>query len=402
MQSAPSPGHPLMGYLETPKDPNSLIQGKPFSIAQLLEGVRGVPARRQLLQAYWELAGKLAEYNCRFQAEQQAGGPSAPRDAKINQTVHLLRQQRRASEVEFVKKQWQLAELLRRTKGTAVTEENLPIPTDYPLFKKYETHSDKIARTDRSRYVGRMIPIQEQLVQSRHHACRGTFEMLNSIPPDSQQLLLMLNQRTEAFLGMTEAIVEYNKMIAEYASETIGPEISRYRFVGALIELPKFDSTTPQRQPDRQMASPDSLRFSGTPGEMRKLPDTPHVPRATFADHELPIAENRQNEFVADAVMAPSPPPGGFGRRVRPENEQSVVPSHNFETASRPGHEITPASFQAEFSTENPNERQNEGTISQVSHVESQPQPPRPMTTMPAPKELPEPPPAPPMKTDGQ
>jgi hypothetical protein len=242
--------HPFARFFELPKESQSAIKGQAYTVAQLLENTQTPLSRGQLLQTYWELAGLLAEYNIRYEAERLSG---MVRDELQNSTTVLFQQQRRSVEMEFIKKQWQLAGLLRRFKGISIAEKELPIPCDYPLFKRYETFADKIARTARSQYLGHLIPVQEQLIDARHQSCTIIFEMRQNNPTDSREIMDMLNRRTTAFLELVEAVIDYNKMIAEYASETIPADISGSRLVGALIELPQTyspkDSATPNPLP---------------------------------------------------------------------------------------------------------------------------------------------------------
>jgi hypothetical protein len=240
LRSVVDPNHPFARYFDLPKEPQSIIKGQPYTVAQLLDGAKTSVSRRQLLQTYWELTGLLVEYNIRCEAERLSG--SVPNTQQNVATV-LLQQQRRSTEIEFIKKQWQLSGYLRYFKGISLSEKELPIPCDYPLYKRYETFADKIAGTARSQYLGHLIPVQEQLVDARHRGCITIFEMLQNIPSDSRQLIDVLNQRTTAFLELAEAVIDYNKMIAEYVSETIPSEISGFRLVGALIELPKTPET---------------------------------------------------------------------------------------------------------------------------------------------------------------
>jgi hypothetical protein len=242
LRSVVDSNHPFVRYFALPKESQSLIKGQPYTIAQLLEGTKTSSSRRRLLQTYWELTGLLAEYNIRCEAERLSG---SRQDMQQNFVTDLLQQQRRSVEMEFVKKQWQLIGLLQHFKKISVSEKEFPIPCDYPLFKRYETFADKIARTARSQYLGHLIPVQEQLIDARHRSCMIIFEMLQNIPQDTRQLLEVLNQRTTAFLELVEAVIDYNKMIAEYTSETIPPEVNGVRLVGALIELPKINSPKP-------------------------------------------------------------------------------------------------------------------------------------------------------------
>ncbi len=375
MHSAPAPGHPLAGYLDVPgARENALIKGKSLSIAQLLENVQNPGTRRVLLQSYWELTGKLAEFHCRLQAEQQAGGASAPRDMKAAGTLNLLRQQRRAAEIEFVKQQWQFAELLRRAKGDApvVAEENLPIPMDYPLFKAYETHADKIARTTRSRHVGRMIPIQEQLVQSRLEACRDTFELHGSIPASSQELLSMLNQRTEAFLNLIEAIVDYNKMIAEYTSETIPPGISQYRLVGALIELPKISTLAETNTGTTTTFAPLFSPMRTSPLASPQVSPQPSPAETAPSLARIPSADGLADDSssaLGDIMMTPHQPTVAYAPQPAAVTPASVTDSATTNAATENGIDgIQQVSHLEERQTEQPPEHN------------ANPLPPRPMT----------------------
>lgn len=299
LRSVADPKHPFARYFELPKESQSMIKGQPYTIAQLLDGTKTSGSRCQLLRTYWELTGLLAEYNIRCEAERLSG---SVQDVQQNLATVLLQQQRRSVEMEFVKKQWQLTGLLRHFKGISISEKELPIPCDYPLFKRYETLADKIARTARSQYLGHLIPVQEQLIDARHRSCTIIFEMLQNIPLDSRQLIEILNQRTNAFLELVEAVIDYNKMIAEYTSETIPSEVSVSRLVGALIELPKTNSPTPTPHsstptPPLQTSNPsvsnqsteytvpETLRSNGTP----QMNLQTEIPRSNLVPQQFPV-----------------------------------------------------------------------------------------------------------------
>ena len=232
--------HPFRQYWGTPNDPHTRITGKPMTVAELFAGTRSSIVRTQLLQSYWELSGLLAIYHFRCEAERLASGAAGQQP----DTMALLHEQRRTAEVEFIKQQWVLAELLKQHKGRTLRASELPIPADYPLYPKYQTHADRIARTERTRHLGRMIPIQEQLIETKNGSWRAASAM---VPNASQPFFVVSNQRTIAFLGLTRAIVDYNKMIAEYALETIPPHVSPQQLVGAVVRLPR--SSEVQEQP---------------------------------------------------------------------------------------------------------------------------------------------------------
>ena len=233
--------HPFRQYWGVPNDPQTKITGKSTTVAELLAGTRSSTVRTRLLQTYWELSGLLAIYHFRHESEKLASSAIGQQPDMMT----LLREQRRTAEVEFIKQQWVLAELLKQYKGYSLRESELPIPADYPLCPRYQTHADQIARTERTQYLGRMIPIQEQLIESKNGTWKAASEM---IPNASQPFFVVSNQRTMAFLDLTKAIVDYNKMIAEYALETIPSNISQQQLVGAIVRSPKVDAAPAQPQ----------------------------------------------------------------------------------------------------------------------------------------------------------
>ena len=230
-ESATPSEHPFRTYWGVPSDPQTKITGKPMTVSELFANTRSSLVRCQLLQAYWELSGLLAVYHFRCEAEKLANGAGGAENM-----MTLLHEQRRTAELEFIKQQWVLAELLKQGKGRMFRESELPIPADLPLYPHYRTFADQIARTERTRYLGRMIPIQEQLIESKNVTWKAASEMVLSASPS---FLTASDQRTAAFLDLTKAVIEYNMMIAEYATETIPPNVSPQQLAGAVVRLPK-------------------------------------------------------------------------------------------------------------------------------------------------------------------
>ena len=252
-ETATTTEHPFRQYWGVPNDPQTQITGKPMTVAELCAGTRSPLVRCQLLQAYWELSGLLAVYHFRCETERQAIGAGG---AQQENMLTLLREQRRTAEVEFIKQQWVLAELLKQFKGRTFRASELPIPADFPLYPRYQTHADKIARSERTQYLGRMIPIQEQLIESKN----GTWKAASGMAQNASQPFFVLStQRTAAFLELTKAITDYNKMIAAYATETMSPNVSLQQLVGAVVRVPQHNATEATSQ---SLAADESLTFS--------------------------------------------------------------------------------------------------------------------------------------------
>ena len=300
--------HPFLSYWGIPNDPQTKITGKPMTVAELFTGTRSSSVRCQLLQAYWELSGLLAIYHFRCESEKLAAGSAGQQQEGM---MTLLREQRRSAEMEFIKQQWALAELLKQHKGRTLRESELPIPADYPLYPRYQTFASKIARTERTQYLGRMIPIQEQLIETKNGTWKAASGMIQN---PSQPFFMASNQRTTAFLDLTHTIVEYNKMIAEYALETIPPNVSSQQLVGAVVRLPKRNTTPEQPQPP-QMATPG---IKLTQYEM---------PSGITAQPVEQIASEFQ---AAPASMAIS------ASQIIPADEMTETENEETETASEP------------------------------------------------------------------
>ncbi len=237
-------------------DANSAIKGKPLTLAELLEGVRGSQARQQLLRAYWALSGKLAKYNFRILTEQNVSAWSKTNstDEILSTALKMASQRRRAAELAVIQEQWQLVEQIKRHKAIVLTEATLPIPCDYPVFKDYTTHAEKFARSQRSQQLGRMIPLQEQLVASQMASASLSIQLLSKMQirsGDSGLLMNAANQQSQLCDEMIAAIISLNDMIGEYATETVGASVSHDQFVGTLIELPKTANPLPNAMPGR-------------------------------------------------------------------------------------------------------------------------------------------------------
>ena len=247
--------HPFRQYLSVPNDPQTKITGKPMTVTELFTGTRSPAVRCQLLQAYWELSGLLAIYHFRCESERLAS-----RTTGGSQEGLLFSEQRRTAEIEFIKQQWVMAELLKQYKGRTLRESELPIPVDAPLYPRYQTHAGLLARTERTQYLGRMIPIQEQLIESKHGTWKAASEMAQSA---SQPFFTVSTQRTVAFLDLTKAVIEYNKMIAEYALETIPPHVGQQQLVGAVVRLPRAASAQlPQPPQTFRQTTTENVTFS--------------------------------------------------------------------------------------------------------------------------------------------
>jgi len=278
--------HPFLRYWGVPNDPQTKIVGKPMTVAQLLTGTRSPGVREQLLRAYWDLSGLLAIYHFRCETERQATSASGRQQDGM---AALLYEQRRTAEMEFIKQQWNLAELLRQYKGQRLRESELPIPADFPLSPRFQTFADKIARSERTQYLGRMIPLQEQLIESKN----GTWQAASGMD---------WNLRTMAFLDLTKAIIEYNKMIAEYALETIPSNVSSQQLVRVVVRQSGSGTVLPQAQTP-QMA--EGITLTHYEAAVRETPmGIPAQPVGQMAyEYQIPALPARSTTPASEAPV---------------------------------------------------------------------------------------------------
>ena len=296
---AVSADHPFQQYWGVPNDLQTKIVGKPMTVAELLAGTRSPVVRGQLLRAYWELSGLLAIYHFRCETERLVSGAA---ERQQDGMMALLQEQRRTAEMEFIKQQWNLAELSKRCKGRPFRESELPIPADFPLYPRYQTYADKIAWSERTQYLGRMIPIQEQLIESKNGTWRAAAGM-------------DVNQRTMAFLDLTKAIIEYNKMIAEYALETIPPNVSHQELVRAVVRQSGGSTPLPQTRTP-QMAGGE-ITLTHHEASMGENPiSVPAQPVAQMAyEYQIPMLPDKN-----------AAPKGEFELDSEAFKEQEIVP----------------------------------------------------------------------------
>ena len=204
LRSLEEPGHPFAGLLVLPRDRTTVIEGTPLFLADLLKNHRSPAVRRPLLHAYWKLAALLVE--CAFLAQRETEiqawlaqfRASNTGNNYIKAQIDILEAasrraaaERNIRELEFVQKQYELAQLLNP--GFLVSSpqdtSKLPIPCDYPLVTAYLTRIDKMPGvTQRARLLDRLITMQYKKIP----------ECLTAQAAASDYSLVLLNQETQS------------------------------------------------------------------------------------------------------------------------------------------------------------------------------------------------------------
>ncbi|MGL4593249.1 MAG: hypothetical protein ACRCUY_00815 [Thermoguttaceae bacterium] len=335
--------HPFATYYTVPQDADDVIHGKAFSIAELLEGVGNPQLQKQLIDIYWELAGLLVEYNVRYESERnlaqwysESERSRDPRSELLGYSVHLAQQQRKGAECRFVMKQRQLADRLQKISGLTFSEKTLPIPSDVPLIKKYETHAKMIAKSDRAKYVAQMIPMQEKFLetlQTANVAARLFLESTLKISSQkSPETVFALNQHTGTFVDLIAGVVDYNKMIAEYSLETVGPGISSYQLLSTLLELPKHNPKKDAAIQSTSLTEPNEMPVSIMASEPRQLPPAPQPTFAAVSYKEENFFPSNTGISIEESIPNPIQPAAW---NLPTEPAESIIKSENGDSVAK-------------------------------------------------------------------
>lgn len=253
VRSVADPQHPFFGLVGPPRSSDTTIQGTPLTLYAVILSTRQPARRLQRIAAYWDATELLAHYHLRCAFETQLHiwteslQQSSQRTAQNESMLALLapaRQlaacERRVAEVRFIKQQQRLAELLAGGEPT----DALPIPCDFPLVKPYDTKIDAIARqrgvSPRAREIDMQLPVEHLLLGHRRDATVAAEEMFRIVYERQTSLIESLVALQQVMTVRQELVAEvliYNKMIADYVTETVGSEASAYRLLSALVEL---------------------------------------------------------------------------------------------------------------------------------------------------------------------
>ncbi|HBT76321.1 MAG TPA: hypothetical protein DEB39_05210 [Planctomycetaceae bacterium] len=345
-RSVLTPGHPFTGLLDVSTDTDGAVRGRPLALYELLGPNRSPQRRRALLYAYWELAGQIAEYNVYLSKEQSirawhqdyvqkgnaADGYYRRQIPLLEAASKLATQERTAAALAVARKQYALLVLRNpaalvptvpvpvapvptdSVPGDSVSgagpvqgdSMELPIPSDYPLTGTYTTHIDEMrVVSQEARMLDRLLTIGHQTVQARHAAAIASMEFLTAIMNnvnDSMMLnsLLALDKWVAGRKEMIAAVVDYNKLVADYTSETAPGTVGLYPLLRALIKLP------------------DPKATSAVPPAATNTFDVGDSAPGTFRQGTEPVGNEGAQSLPDAGRMPPSSSPGGLGGGTPP------------------------------------------------------------------------------------
>jgi hypothetical protein len=154
--------------------------------------------------------------------------------------------ERKLHELEFVKKQYELASLMAANSSSLAdlpSPSALPIPCDYPLVTTYLTRIDKMhGVTLRAKLLDKYIDTQYKVVAECMQAQAAASDYSTVLLKQETQsrmhdALTAYEQCLNARIKTAKAITDYNCMIADFVCETVGDDLPLEDLLEAHIKL---------------------------------------------------------------------------------------------------------------------------------------------------------------------
>lgn len=314
---------PLVRFLLTPPDSvTSQLRGEPKSLADVLEGVTQPPQRQLVTERYWELAESLANYHLSLihanDIEECITRFSKEGTLSENETAALVSARRRAaqqtaeSKMTLAEAQCRLAEVLQASSPQANRNGLLAaIPTDIPNTLSYKTRYDQIKRekplSPQAALLNEAIPARYEMMLLYDKTVSEALEAYRTLyyagGTSAETLLSAADKLNDSKEMLIHCVTEYNKLIAAYVSETVGPEVRGSRLISTMIR-PRPSESIPVWD------APEQTRIAVSPIPAEALPRRPRPAAA-----EIPASE--LDPFTPSSAPGP-------GRSLRPEQNAEI------------------------------------------------------------------------------
>lgn len=288
-KSAPYPEHPIYDFLEAVKRSGGTERAeKETYLCEVLSNVTSPTHRHELIKAYWNLSEKMMKCHVRLAQQKRLQHAYDQMNTQANEAARteielafqLVAQQYRALELEFIQAQYHFADLqsrysspsyswrsnyafdesdcetssarpLSQFNSTQSEERPLPIPTDFPLAVPYDTKVKELEKvrslSQKSRLLGHTIPLQYEAIvvrsTARTHADSQWQATLNYGQSPVSQIEALAREEME----LIGAVIEYNRQVNDYVTETFGANISGKQLLASILVLrvPSPSSTPP-------------------------------------------------------------------------------------------------------------------------------------------------------------
>ena len=211
--------------------------------------------------------------------------------------------------------QCRLAELLQAHSPQANRNGILAvIPTDIPNTLSYKTRYEQIKRekslSPQAALLNEAIPARYEMMLLYDKTASEALEAYRTLyfagGTSAETLLSAADKLNDAKAMLIRCVTEYNKLIAAYVSETVGPEVRGSRLISTMIR-PRPSETIPAWNP------PEQVRTAVSPIPAEVLPRRPRPAAA-----EIPSSE------VDSFTPSSAPRPGRLFRPDQPEQNAEI------------------------------------------------------------------------------
>lgn len=346
--------------IQVPDAASSGIRGEELSLSDLLNGVNQPAVRRRITEAYWDLSGKLALYQLSLihanDVEDCVARFLKSGTVSQNETAILLSARRVAAqgvkeaEIQFLEEQYRFAEIDAKDSSARSNPRSggnysvpakrpisirLSIPTEVPTTAPYITRYDKIKKersvSAEAEYFNDAIPIQYEAVKAYETAVNETFEAYKTLyfssSGSAELLLTAADRHAEAKERLLRAVIDYNRLIAAYVSETVGGNVRGNLLLTTMIRLPENQGAPASSAPELAAASKGRVQRSGG-----VIPISSVISKDSERSGGRPVSaiapfvptERRSvpaPKTGTGAPMSPEPPKG----EVRPDHGRNLI-----------------------------------------------------------------------------
>ena len=277
---------------------NREIQGEPLTLERLLYGVYSPAERNRRLAAYWDLAGRNAQYNlcvvcggyvneCANKVAQLANSSDEARTLIASARQIALGRQS-AARLKFLQGQYDFDAAFttaagRRAAVARAAESGVRsvdatsgvvfyIPSAKPATDVYQTRYAELVpylgRSPEAARLNTLIPLLYETLQARATQAARELDVLvslaNAAQPAPTALFAAIDRYRDAASQTIDAAVRYNQAIAAYSSLATPANIQGAAFLATINQRPA-PAQSQQRQPQNAAPNRDGAQ-SGANG----------------------------------------------------------------------------------------------------------------------------------------
>lgn len=246
------------------------IPGEPVAMKQMLQ-LTSPQNRTAMVNQYWATYQAWCEMVCCAQHLDALGQvvlPNNPAEKSLMDTAKsIARNELLSAEIQLTKAQSRLQRFIPNSQNDLV----LPIPSDQPLISGYTTHIDYYASRrvipNDVRNIATTLPKMLMLINQQAQTAESSKSSMDQIRSFVQggrapitEALQATQMWSDANKHLVRSVVDYNRSIANYSLNVMGPNKSIDQLAIALVGKPRTQSIPSLSPTVRQANLPAELQ----------------------------------------------------------------------------------------------------------------------------------------------